>query len=52
MHYDVLQLKFYTEFQWLIDYSVFVMFVYLVTEVLLLFRLLLSFYYFEHYIFA
>nr|CAG4644709.1 EOG090X04CK [Leptodora kindtii] len=33
MHYDVLQLKFYTEFQWLIDYSVFVMFVYLVTEI-------------------
>jgi len=33
MPYDVLQLKFYSEFQWLVDYSVFVLFVYTVTEV-------------------
>jgi len=30
---DVLQLKFFTEFVWLVDYSVFVLVVYLITEV-------------------
>lgn len=30
---DVLQLKFFTEFVWLVDYSVFAMVVYFVTEV-------------------
>ena len=33
MPYDVLQLKFYSEFQWLVDYCVFTLFVYTVTEV-------------------
>jgi len=37
MPYDVLQLKFYSEFQWLVDYSVFVLFVYAVTEVYIAF---------------
>ena len=30
---DVLQLKFFTEFIWLVDYSVFVLIVYVITEV-------------------
>ena len=30
---DVLQLKFFTEFVWLVDYSVFVLVVYIITEV-------------------
>nr|CAG4649246.1 EOG090X04CK [Scapholeberis mucronata]SVE93551.1 EOG090X04CK [Scapholeberis mucronata] len=30
---DIYQLKFFTEFVWLVDYSVFVMIVYLITEV-------------------
>nr|CAG4641610.1 EOG090X04CK [Eurycercus lamellatus] len=33
MPIDVHQLKFFTEFVWLVDYSVFVLFVYFVTEV-------------------
>ena len=33
MPYDLFQLKFYTEFQWLIDYSFFALIVYSITEV-------------------
>ena len=35
MPYDLYQLKFYTEFQWLIDYSFFVVLVYIATEIYL-----------------
>ena len=34
MPVDILQLKFFSEFIWLIDYSVFAMVVYTITEVL------------------
>lgn len=33
MPVDVVQLKFFTEFVWLVDYTFFVLFVYLLTEV-------------------
>lgn len=33
MQSDVIQLKFFTEFVWLVDYTIFVLFVYIITEV-------------------